>query len=105
MIQINERPDPKIPALFARCSKRCLAVQPTFSHCIELIPAFIERKLVCNPESQIRSEIGGLMQTVALILFWWVAANLVIAGIWTVYCVWPRRSHACQLAGALVTDM
>jgi len=32
-----------------------------------------------------------MLQTVALFLFWWIAANLVIAGIWTAYCLWPRR--------------
>jgi hypothetical protein len=24
-------------------------------------------------------------------LFWWVAANLIIVEAWTVYCLWPRR--------------
>jgi hypothetical protein len=37
------------------------------------------------------------MQTVALCLFWWMAANLAIAGIWTVYCLWPRRRNALDL--------
>jgi hypothetical protein len=32
-----------------------------------------------------------MLQTVAFCLFWWIAANLVIAGIWTAYCLWPRR--------------
>jgi acetyltransferase-like isoleucine patch superfamily enzyme len=38
------------------------------------------------------------MQTVALCLFWWIAVNLAIATIWTVYCLWPRRRHALDLA-------
>jgi hypothetical protein len=37
------------------------------------------------------------MQTVALCLIWWVAANFVIAGIWTAYCLWPRRRHVPDL--------
>jgi hypothetical protein len=31
------------------------------------------------------------MATVALVLFYWISGNLVIAAIWTLYCLWPRR--------------
>jgi hypothetical protein len=34
---------------------------------------------------------GALMGTVALALFYWISANLVIAAVWTLYCLWPRR--------------
>ena len=29
-----------------------------------------------------------MLQTVALFLFWWIAANLVIVGAWTVHYLW-----------------
>jgi hypothetical protein len=34
---------------------------------------------------------GALMGTMALVLFYWISANLVIAVVWTLYCLWPRR--------------
>jgi hypothetical protein len=37
------------------------------------------------------------MQTALFWLLCWVAANLAIATIWTVYCLWPRRRHADDL--------
>jgi hypothetical protein len=34
------------------------------------------------------------METVALVILCWVAANLVIAAVWTTYCLWPRKRRA-----------
>ena len=34
------------------------------------------------------------METMALTIFCWAAANLVIATVWTAYCLWPRRDAA-----------
>ena len=31
------------------------------------------------------------METMALAILGWAAANLVIAAVWTTYCLWPRR--------------
>ena len=31
------------------------------------------------------------METMALAILVWAAANLVIAAVWTTYCLWPRR--------------
>jgi hypothetical protein len=31
------------------------------------------------------------METMALAILCWAAANLVIAAAWTAYCLWPRR--------------
>ena len=31
------------------------------------------------------------MQTVLLCLGGWIAASFIIAGMWTVYCLWPGR--------------
>jgi hypothetical protein len=33
------------------------------------------------------------METVALVILGWVAANLVIGAVWTTYCVWPRKTR------------
>ena len=63
----------------------------------DLIPAIIARMLVCNPDSQNRRRPGGLMQTVLLCLAGWIAANLIIAAVWTVCCLWPRRRGADAL--------
>src|SRR5262245_53928725 len=67
------------------------------SRCRDLILALFARMLVCNPESQNRRRPGGLMQTVLFCLLCWIAANLVIVGAWTVYCLWPRRQDAPDL--------
>jgi hypothetical protein len=38
---------------------------------------------------------GNTMRTVLTLIIWWFSANLVIAAIWTCYCMWPRqRSHS-----------
>jgi len=34
------------------------------------------------------------METMALTILCWAAANLVIATVWTAYCLWPRRHPA-----------
>jgi hypothetical protein len=34
------------------------------------------------------------METMALTILCWAAANLVIAAAWTAYCLWPRRRGA-----------
>jgi len=34
------------------------------------------------------------METMALTILCWAAANLVIATVWTAYCLWPRRRPA-----------
>jgi len=34
------------------------------------------------------------METMALTILCWAAANLVIATVWTAYCLWPRRDPA-----------
>jgi len=31
------------------------------------------------------------METMALAILYWAAANLVIAAVWITYCFWPRR--------------
>jgi hypothetical protein len=36
----------------------------------------------------------ALMETMALTILCWAAANLVIATVWTAYCLWPRRHSA-----------
>jgi hypothetical protein len=63
----------------------------------DLILAVFARMLVCTPDSQNRKTGGGLMQTVLLCLAGWIAANLIIAAVWTVYCLWPRRRVADAL--------
>ena len=54
--------------------------------------ALFERMLVPvrNRESGL-SPGGPMLETVALCLFWWVAANVVIVGMWTAYCYWPCK--------------
>src|SRR5262245_2122555 len=66
------------------------------SRCSDLILALFTRMLVCNPECR-TGEDGGLMQTVLFCLLCWIAANLVIAGVWTLYCLRPRRQDAPDL--------
>ena len=34
------------------------------------------------------------MEIMALTILCWAAANLVIATVWTAYCLWPRRHPA-----------
>jgi hypothetical protein len=37
------------------------------------------------------------MRMVLTILIWWFSANIVIAAIWTCYCIWPRQSDHSRL--------
>jgi hypothetical protein len=40
------------------------------------------------------------METMALAILCWAAANLVIATVWTAYCLWPRRDPDASMDGA-----
>jgi hypothetical protein len=37
------------------------------------------------------------MGMVLTIIIWWFSANIVIAAIWTCYCMWPRQRHHSRL--------
>ena len=51
-----------------------------------------ENRLVLRNNSD---DMGGApMGTVALVILGWIAANLVIGAVWTIYCVWPRGRAA-----------
>ena len=31
------------------------------------------------------------------VIFWWVAINLVVAAVWTCYCLWSRNRFTPQV--------
>jgi hypothetical protein len=34
------------------------------------------------------------MQTVLIIVLWWIAVSVGTTAIWTCYCLWPRQRDA-----------